>query len=73
MSDTKIFSFLASQLSFTPKQISTVAKFLDEGATVPFLARYRKEATDGLDEEHIRAIRDGLETQRTLKLARKPS
>lgn len=67
MSDTKIFSFLASQLSFTPKQINTVAKFLDEGATVPFLARYRQEATDGLDEEQIRAIRDGLETQRTLE------
>lgn len=67
MSDTKIFSFLASQLNFSSKQISTVAKFLDEGATVPFLARYRKEATDGLDEEQIRAIRDGLETQRTLE------
>lgn len=67
MSDTKIFSFLASQLNFSSKQISTVAKFLDEGATVPFLARYRKEATDGLDEEQIRAIRDGIETQRTLE------
>jgi len=67
MNDTKIFSFLASQLSFSSKQISTIAKFLDEGATVPFLARYRKEATDGLDEEQIRAIRDGLETQRTLE------
>lgn len=67
MSDTKIFSFLASQLNFSGKQISTVAKFLDEGATVPFLARYRKEATDGLDEEQIRAIRDGLENQRTLE------
>lgn len=67
MSDTKIFNFLASQLNFSGKQISTVAKFLDEGATVPFLARYRQEATDGLDEEQIRAIRDGLETQRTLE------
>ena len=67
MSDTSIFSFLAKQLNFSPKQVSTVANFLDEGATVPFLARYRKEATDGLDEEQIRAIRDGLETQRTLE------
>lgn len=67
MSDTKIFNFLASQLNFSGKQISTVAKFLDEGATVPFLARYRQEATDGLDEEQIRTIRDGLETQRTLE------
>jgi uncharacterized protein len=67
MSDTSIFSFLAKQLNFSPKQIDTVAKFLDEGATVPFLSRYRKEATGGLDEEQIRAIRDGLETQRTLE------
>ncbi|MFD2532612.1 Tex family protein [Gracilimonas halophila] len=67
MSDTKIFNFLASQFNFSGKQISTVAKFLDEGATVPFLARYRQEATDGLDEEQIRAIRDGLETQRALE------
>ncbi|MEX0844719.1 MAG: Tex family protein, partial [Balneolaceae bacterium] len=67
MSDSKIFSLLAKQLNFSPKQISTVAGFLDEGATVPFMARYRQEATGGLDEVQIRAIRDGLETQRTLE------
>ncbi|MEX0722525.1 MAG: Tex family protein [Gracilimonas sp.] len=67
MSDTKIFSFLAKQLNFSPKQVSTVAGFLDEGATVPFMARYRQEATGGLDEVQIRAIRDGLEAQRTLE------
>jgi len=40
---------------------------LDEGATVPFLARYRKEATGGLDEEQIRDVRDKLEFHRTLE------
>ncbi|MEX0719532.1 MAG: Tex family protein [Balneolaceae bacterium] len=67
MSETKIFTQVANQLKFSPKQISTVAGFLDEGATVPFLARYRQEATDGLDEEQIRAVRDALEFQRTLE------
>ena len=37
-------------------QIKEVLKLLNEGATVPFIARYRKEQTDGLDEEQIRAI-----------------
>ncbi|MEX2364511.1 MAG: Tex family protein, partial [Balneolaceae bacterium] len=67
MSETKLFSHIAKQLNFNPKQISTVSAFLDDGATVPFLARYRKEATDGLDEEQIRAVRDALELQRTLE------
>lgn len=70
MSEQKIFSQLAAELQFTTKQISTVAGFLDEGATVPFMARYRQEATGGLDEEQIRAIRDGLETRRTLESRR---
>ncbi|MDZ7692873.1 MAG: Tex-like N-terminal domain-containing protein [Balneolaceae bacterium] len=44
-----------------------MADFLDDGATVPFLARYRKEATGGLDEEQIRNVRDKLEFHRTLE------
>ncbi|MTI87935.1 MAG: RNA-binding transcriptional accessory protein [Balneolaceae bacterium] len=67
MSDTKIFNHIAKALAFSPKQVKAVADFLDDGATVPFLARYRQEATGGLDEEQIRAIRDALDTQRTLE------
>lgn len=67
MSDTKTIAFVADQLKFSPKQISAVADFLEEGATIPFLARYRKEATDGLDEEQLRLIRDSLELQKTLE------
>ena len=40
---------------------------MDEGATIPFLARYRKEATGGLDEEQLRSVRDMLEFHRTLE------
>lgn len=67
MTDSKIYSSIAGELSLNPKQINTVSKFLNEGATVPFLARYRQEATGGLDEEQIRSVRDKLEFHRTLE------
>ena len=44
--------------SFTQKQISTVLQLLQEGNTVPFIARYRKEMTNGLDEVQIREIEE---------------
>jgi protein Tex len=47
MNDSQIFSHIATALSLSPKQIQTVAGFIDEGATIPFLARYRQEATGG--------------------------
>ncbi len=43
-------------LSISEKQITTVLNLLDEGNTIPFIARYRKEATGGLDEEQINEI-----------------
>lgn len=49
---------IANELRITVKQVETVAALLDEGATVPFISRYRKEATGSLDEVHITAIRD---------------
>lgn len=67
MSDTLIIKRVSAQLNILEKQINTVAGFLDEGATIPFLARYRKEATGGLDEEQLRAVRDALELQKTLE------
>ncbi len=51
---------VAAALSLRPKQVQAVARLLDEGATVPFIARYRKEATGSLDEVAVAAIRDGL-------------
>jgi uncharacterized protein len=51
---------IAQELSLTPKQVRATADLLNEGATVPFIARYRKEATGSLDEVAITAVRDRL-------------
>jgi protein Tex len=47
---------VAKELSLTETQVRNVITLLDDGNTVPFITRYRKEQTDGLDEEQIRAI-----------------
>jgi uncharacterized protein len=47
---------LSDELNLNPERISTVIKFLSDGNTVPFIARYRKEATGELDEVQIRLI-----------------
>src|SRR3954453_4410463 len=52
---------LARELSIRPQQVEATAQLLAEGGTVPFIARYRKEATGTLDEVAITAIRDRLE------------
>ena len=49
---------IARELHLAPKQVTAVVTLLDEGATVPFIARYRKEATGSLDEVVITSIRD---------------
>lgn len=49
---------IAQALHINPRQVETVAALLDEGATIPFIARYRKEATGSLDEVQLSAIRD---------------
>lgn len=51
---------ISGELSHKPHQVAAVAKLLDEGATVPFISRYRKEATGSLDEVAVAAIRDRL-------------
>jgi len=51
---------LARELSLRPPQVAAAAELFDGGATVPFIARYRKEATGSLDEVALTAIRDGL-------------
>jgi uncharacterized protein len=49
---------LAAELSLPPSSVAAVVALLGEGATVPFIARYRKEKTGGLDEVQIRAIEE---------------
>ncbi|MFO7554280.1 MAG: Tex family protein [Desulfobacterales bacterium] len=53
-------SIIAKELGITASQVQAVSVLLDEGATIPFVARYRKEATGSLDEVAITAIRDRL-------------
>jgi uncharacterized protein len=49
---------IAKELGLTPGQVKTVTQLFDEGSTIPFIARYRKERTGSLDEVAIAAIRD---------------
>jgi uncharacterized protein len=51
---------IAGELKLQPRQVAAAARLFAEGATVPFIARYRKEATGSLDEVAITTIRDGL-------------
>ena len=53
-----IIKEIANNLNITDKQVSVVLALLSEGNTVPFIARYRKEATGALDEETIRSINE---------------
>ncbi len=57
---------LAQQLSIRSQQTQAVIDMLDEGNTIPFIARYRKERTGSLDEEQLRKIESGLERLRAM-------
>jgi len=59
-------SIIARELSLADAQVQSCARLLDEGATVPFISRYRKEATGLLDEVAVTAIRDRLGQLREL-------
>ena len=57
---------IALELSIAEKQVSATVDLLDEGATVPFISRYRKEVTGTLDEVQVAAIRDRVQQLREL-------
>ncbi|HAL82841.1 MAG TPA: RNA-binding transcriptional accessory protein [Mucilaginibacter sp.] len=57
---------IAAELSIAEKQVSATVELLDEGATVPFISRYRKEMTGTLDEVQVAAIRDRVQQLRDL-------
>src|SRR4030042_5514821 len=57
---------IAGELGLKEQQVQAAAQLLDEEATVPFIARYRKEATGLLDEIQITGIRDRLAQLRDL-------
>ncbi len=57
---------IATQLQVRPHQVEAVIRLLDEGNTIPFIARYRKEMTGSLDEEQIRIIAEEVARLRLL-------
>ena len=59
----QIIREIANSLSIKEKQVEVVLQLLEEGNTIPFIARYRKEATGALDEESIRSINEVYEYQ----------
>ena len=63
---TNIPSVLAMEFSIKPWQVENTVALLDEGATIPFIARYRKEKTGELDDQTIRNISDRLTYLRNL-------
>ncbi len=66
----QFFEQIAKELSIAPGQAKAVAELLDEGATIPFIARYRKEAHGSLDEVAVAAVRDRLTQLRELETRR---
>ncbi len=66
MAELSISAAIADELGVRAEQVVSTARLLDDGNTVPFIARYRKEATQGLDEEQIRAIQARLSYLRAL-------
>ena len=58
---------IAKALNLRPEQVAAAIELLDEGATIPFIARYRKERTGTLDEEQLRQVQALLEKGRALE------
>ena len=61
--NSAIIKEISNHLNITEKQVTTVLSLLQDGNTIPFIARYRKEATGSLDEEVIRSINEVYEYQ----------
>ena len=62
-----IVASVAKELNFKVPQVENTIKLFDEGATVPFIARYRKEVTENLDEEQIRDVIEKIAYYRNLE------
>ena len=58
---------ISLELAARPAQVAAAIALLDEGATVPFIARYRKEATGGLDDAQLRLLEERLAYLRELE------
>ncbi|HET8881788.1 MAG TPA: Tex family protein [Solimonas sp.] len=65
-----IARLIAAEIAAQPRQVVAAVTLLDEGATVPFIARYRKEATGGLDDTQLRLLEERLGYLRELEARR---
>lgn len=66
MSQPQLIATIATELALAPQQVTGALALFDEGNTLPFIARYRKEATGGLDEVQLRDVRDRAQYLREL-------
>ena len=55
-----MFDQIAEEIAARPEQVAATVAMLDDGATVPFIARYRKEVTGGLDDIQLRKLQERL-------------
>lgn len=67
---TRIARTIATEINATPAQVTAATELLDGGATVPFVARYRKEVTGGLDDTQLRTLADRLGYLRDMEARR---
>ena len=67
MIESKLHLQIANLLNLNTKDVTSTIDLIDEGATVPFISRYRKEATGSLDEVQVAKIRDEIERLRQLE------
>ena len=68
--NSRIVTQLASELDVAAQQVNAAITLLDEGASVPFIARYRKEVTGGLDDNQLRELEERLRYLRELEARR---
>ena len=62
-----LIATLAEELGLKPEAVDAAVKLIDEGNTIPFIARYRKEATGGMDDVALRALDERLSYLRNLE------
>jgi uncharacterized protein len=67
MTDLRLHLKVAQILNLNNRDVTATIELLDEGATIPFISRYRKEVTGSLDEVQIMQVRDEIERQRQLE------
>ena len=68
--NTRILTMLSNELDLKPTRVRAAVNLLDSGSSVPFIARYRKEATGALTDTHLRAISTRLDALRALETRR---